>query len=55
MQRFGGGFVKALAEAFQRADTENRARIRTAFPEYWDKYALMVRVTQDTGQESTTK
>ncbi len=34
----GGSFVKALGEALVRADLNNARRIRTAFPEYWDKY-----------------
>jgi hypothetical protein len=39
MARFGGSFVKALAEAARRADPINRERIKTAFREYWSDYA----------------
>ena len=39
MARYGGGFVTMLAELYRRADPENRARIKAAWPEYWEKYA----------------
>lgn len=38
MIQFGGSFVRALAQACRLADTENLARIKAAFPEYWAKY-----------------
>lgn len=38
MRTVGGGFVKALGEALMRADPGNRARIKEAFPEYWEQY-----------------
>jgi hypothetical protein len=38
MIRLGGGFVSALGRAWQRADPQNAARLRVAFPEYWQKY-----------------
>lgn len=38
MTAYGGGFVKALAEAARRADPENLARIKAAFPELWQEY-----------------
>lgn len=38
MQRYGGGFASALATAWQRADHDNGARLRTAFPDLLDKY-----------------
>jgi hypothetical protein len=43
MAHSGGGFVKALAEAFRHADAENWARLRTAFPSYWQTYNAMAR------------
>ena len=39
MTRYGGGFVQALAEAARRADDVNIAKIKAAFPEYWEKYS----------------
>lgn len=41
MRKYGGGFVKALAEAIVRADSENLEKLRGAFPEYFEKYAKM--------------
>jgi len=38
MHRYGGQFEKALAVAALKADDENLARIKTAFPEMWEKY-----------------
>ena len=38
MRRFGGSFVKALAEAFARADQFNFVKLCTAFPQLVDKY-----------------
>lgn len=43
MKRVGGGFVKALGEALMRADPGNRARIKGAFPEYWEQYRKIAR------------
>ena len=39
MKRSGGGFAKALAEAFHRADVYNFGRLRRAFPDFWSDYA----------------
>lgn len=38
MKRYGGSFVKALAEAFERADHMNFEKLKSAFPEYWQQY-----------------
>lgn len=38
MNQFGGGFVKALAEAYMRADGSNSAKIEAAFPEIMREY-----------------
>jgi hypothetical protein len=39
MLRFGGGFVSSLARAYQNADDENRRRIETTWPEYFEQYS----------------
>ena len=39
MRRYGGGFVKALAEAAARADDENLQLIKGTWAEYWERYA----------------
>jgi hypothetical protein len=41
MQKFGGSFAKALALAMLHADTDNRQRIATAFPELMARYEVM--------------
>jgi hypothetical protein len=42
MERYGGGFVKALARAANCADEENLRRLKVAFPEYWVQYREVV-------------
>lgn len=41
MWQYGGGFVRALSEAWRLADHENDAKLRAAFGHYWDQYAAM--------------
>ena len=48
MTKYGGSFVKALAEVARRADPQNLARIKTAWPEYWTEY-------EKTGRELEAK
>jgi hypothetical protein len=43
MRRFGGSFVRALAEAAQAADDVNFAKLKATWPEYWKKYADLAR------------
>ena len=38
MQVFGGSFIRRLADCYQVADDENRARLKTAFSDLWEKY-----------------
>jgi 2-oxo-4-hydroxy-4-carboxy--5-ureidoimidazoline (OHCU) decarboxylase len=38
MERMGGGFASALAVAYYRADSDNRARILAAWPDLFEKY-----------------
>jgi len=47
MQYHGGAFVKALADAWFHADADNRARLRAAFPDIWDRYAELAARTRD--------
>jgi hypothetical protein len=39
MESLGGGFVKALAAAWRRADSFNHSKLVAAFPEYLHEYA----------------
>ena len=38
MKKYGGSFVKALAECFYRADRVNFIILQQAFPNYWLQY-----------------
>lgn len=38
MEVLGGSFARALAEAYYRADSVNRLRLRVAFPEIFEHY-----------------
>jgi len=38
MEKYGGSFVKALAEAARRADRQNLEKIKTTWVEYWTEY-----------------
>ncbi len=48
MTKYGGSFVKALAEAARRADRQNLAKIKTTWVEYWAEY-------EKTGRELEAK
>ena len=39
MDAYGGSFVKSIALAARVADSENYNRLRSAFPDLWDRYA----------------
>ncbi len=41
MQRYGGSFVKALAECLWHADAINYQKLKAIFPEYFNQYRLM--------------
>lgn len=41
MERYGGSFVVALAQAARRADRINLGKLKAAFPEYWQQYTQM--------------
>jgi len=43
MTDYGGGFVKALAEAWFRGDNTNRITIQRSFEQVWDKYAKIAK------------
>lgn len=46
MEKYGGSFVKALAEACYHADPINLAKIKTTFSEYWEEYEKMAQEKQ---------
>ena len=50
MRALGGSFIQALAEAFHRADPYNTAKLKAAFPDYWQEYADLARQRHANGQ-----
>lgn len=38
MVMYGGSFVKALGQAWSKADAVNSAKLKAAFPAEWEKY-----------------
>lgn len=46
MEIYGGSFVKALAKCAQRADSDNLAKIKATWPEYWAQYEDMGRTLE---------
>jgi hypothetical protein len=38
MEAFGGSFVKALVHLWYCADSTNKARLRAAFADYFERY-----------------
>jgi len=41
MRRYGGSFIKSLADCFMRADIINFEKLCRAFPEYVEEYRKM--------------
>ena len=39
MRAYGGSFVQTLGDLAMRADSNNLARLKKAFPKYWEEYA----------------
>lgn len=39
MEKYGGSFVKALAQCARRADPINLKKIQNTWPEYWAEYS----------------
>ena len=41
MEKYGGSFVKALAECFRRADNNNYEKLKAVFTNYFNEYRIM--------------
>lgn len=39
MDRFGGSFIRAMAQCFRQADVHNQTVLRSAFLHYFREYA----------------
>ena len=50
MEKIGGGFASALAVAYYRADSDNKARIVGAWPDLFEKYRRIARELAESGQ-----
>lgn len=46
MRQYGGGFVRALAEAGFNADSQNLAKIKAAWPDLWAEYSAWARASR---------
>jgi hypothetical protein len=46
MERIGGSFASALAVAWQRADLNNQAKLKAAFPELLRDYHEMANIAK---------
>lgn len=47
MERFGGSFVRKLAELVRLADPDNYERIKATWPDYWETYREMARLARE--------
>lgn len=52
MQRDGGSFVRALANAARFADPENLAKIKATWPEYWATYTARAQQLADLDRQA---
>ena len=46
MEKYGGSFVTAIAQALRYADPANRQRLLNAFPDLVEKYGPNTKFTQ---------
>jgi hypothetical protein len=53
MARYGGSFVKQLAELTRAADPINRQKLMAAFPEYFAEYKKIAEETRGVGSIKT--
>jgi len=54
MSKYGGSFVKALAEAARHADMQNLAKIKTTWVEYWAEYEKTGRELEEKYEQGKT-
>lgn len=51
MERYGGSFARAIAQAATYADPDNLMRLKLAFPKLWSEYTEMARLSQTKGKK----
>lgn len=47
MRRYGGGFVRDLGELWRRGDPDNQKKLKSAFSEYWERYAEIAKLKKE--------
>ncbi len=55
MERFGGHFIRILAELCHRADPENLAKIKATWPEYWAEYQQLAKLAKEAEMSDAVK
>jgi hypothetical protein len=51
MKKYGGSFVKCLAEAMMHADPINLKKLKISFADYWKQYEMIVEREEDKNPE----
>jgi len=50
MRKKGGGFVSRLGVLWRHADSENQAKLKEAFANYWQQYAAITQRCPECGR-----
>jgi hypothetical protein len=53
MIEYGGSFVRKLGAAALVADSENLAKIKTTWPDYWSQYDRMAKQLSEVEKQSS--
>ena len=53
MIEYGGSFVRKLGAAALVADSENLAKIKTTWPDYWSQYDRMAQQLSEVEKQSS--
>ncbi len=53
MMEYGGSFVRKLGAAALVADTENIAKIKQTWPDYWAQYSRMAKQLSEVEKQAS--
>ncbi len=53
MIEYGGSFVRQLGAAALVADSDNLAKIKSTWPDYWDQYTRMAQQLSEVEKQSS--
>jgi len=53
MLTYGGSFVRALAECWRKADSNNQKRLKKTFADVWQNYEDLARVRDGIGPNAS--